>query len=122
MSGYCNVHCPSPWSRFRPEKLIFPLLMKKFPTFYRTHNLVHCAEGPTSCPCPAPDGPSPLPSSHFFNNHFDIILPSMLNTSVRFNLSILIPLCSVQLRFFKPLSISLLPVSNKRSAHLKTYD
>jgi hypothetical protein len=24
--------------------------MKKFPTFYRTHSLVPCAEGPASCP------------------------------------------------------------------------
>ena len=58
------------WSRVLLEKLTGFQLIKKFPTFYRTRNLIH------NCPQPVPIlsqlDPVHAPTSHFLKIHFNI--------------------------------------------------
>jgi hypothetical protein len=66
----------SPCSRGLPEKLIGPLLLKKFTAFYTIRNFIITLTRAPTCPYPEPDLSSPCTPSHSSKIHFNIILPS----------------------------------------------
>ena len=63
----------TPWSRFLPEQLRNPQLVKKFPALFGIGRFIAAF---TSA-CHLPQQYIPSSPSHFFKIHFKIILPSI---------------------------------------------
>ena len=70
----------SPWSRVPPEKLTGPQLLKEFPTIYGTRRFITSYRTAHNV-FPEPDRAGSCPSSHFWRNHSNIILPSTPGSS-----------------------------------------
>jgi hypothetical protein len=65
----------TPRSRFSPENLTGPRLVKKFPTYYGIRRLITTFTEAATCSYPESNQSSPCPPSHFLKIHFNIILP-----------------------------------------------
>ena len=69
------------WSRVLPEKLTSTQLVKKLATFMGPEGSLPHSQAHATCPYPEPAQCSPCLPSHFLKIHFNIIFPSMPNSS-----------------------------------------